>query len=294
MLTEKRSPRTANIDRLSTLAVLEVMNDEDATVPGAVRRVLPAIAQAVDAIVEHLRQGGRLLYVGAGTSGRLGVLDAVECVPTFNTDPETVQGIIAGGPLALTHAAEGAEDDRAAGYAEMVSRNVSERDVVVGIAASGRTPYVIGALEAANAVRAATVAISCNEPAPMLDIAGIPIAVLVGPEIITGSTRLKSGTAQKLILNMLSTASMIRLGKVYQNLMVDMRVTNQKLMQRAQRIVAEITGVSSEEADRLLEQTGHEVKTAIVVALLGVSPETARTRIAAAGGVLREALEDRE
>ena len=294
MLTEKRSPRTANIDRLSTLAVLEVMNDEDATVPGAVRRVLPAIAQAVDAIVEHLRQGGRLLYVGAGTSGRLGVLDAVECVPTFNTDPETVQGIIAGGPLALTHAAEGAEDDRAAGYAEMVSRNVSERDVVVGIAASGRTPYVIGALEAANAVRAATVAISCNEPAPMLDIAGIPIAVLVGPEIITGSTRLKSGTAQKLILNMLSTASMIRLGKVYQNLMVDIRVTNQKLMQRAQRIVAEITGVSSEEADRLLEQTGHEVKTAIVVALLGVSPEAARARIAAAGGVLREALEDRE
>lgn len=294
MLTEKRSPRTANIDRLSTLAVLEVMNDEDATVPGAVRRVLPAIAQAVDALVEHLRQGGRLLYVGAGTSGRLGVLDAVECVPTFNTDPETVQGIIAGGPLALTHAAEGAEDDRAAGYAEMVARNVSERDVVVGIAASGRTPYVIGALEAANAAGAATVAISCNEPAPMLDIAGIPIAVLVGPEIITGSTRLKSGTAQKLILNMLSTASMIRLGKVYQNLMVDMRVTNQKLMQRAQRIVAEITGVSSEEADRLLEQTGHEVKTAIVVALLGVSPETARTRIAAAGGVLREALEDRE
>jgi len=294
MLTEKRSPRTANIDRLSTLAVLEVMNDEDATVPGAVRRVLPTIAQAVDAIVEHLRRGGRLLYVGAGTSGRLGVLDAVECVPTFNTDPETVQGIIAGGPLALTHAAEGAEDDRAAGYAEMVSRNVSERDVVVGIAASGRTPYVIGALEAANAVRAATVAISCNEPAPMLDIAGIPIAVLVGPEIITGSTRLKSGTAQKLILNMLSTASMIRLGKVYQNLMVDMRVTNQKLMQRAQRIVAEITGVSSEEADRLLEQTGHEVKTAIVVALLGVSPEAARARIAAAGGVLREALKDRE
>ena len=294
MLTEKRSPQTANIDRLSTLAMLEVMNDEDTTVPGAVRRVLPAIAQAVDAIVEHLRRGGRLLYVGAGTSGRLGVLDAVECVPTFNTDPETVQGIIAGGPLALTHAAEGAEDDRAAGYAEMVARNVSERDVVVGIAASGRTPYVIGALEAANAAGAATVAISCNEPAPMLDIAGIPIAVLVGPEIITGSTRLKSGTAQKLILNMLSTASMIRLGKVYQNLMVDMRVTNQKLMQRAQRIVAEITGVSSEEAGKLLEQTGHEVKTAIVVALLGVSPEAARARIAAAGGVLREALEDRE
>jgi len=293
MLTEKRSERTANIDRLDTLAILEVMNDEDATVPGAVRRVLPAIAQAVDTIVEHLRRGGRLLYVGAGTSGRLGVLDAVECVPTFNTDPDMVQGIIAGGPLALTHAVEGAEDDRAAGYAEMVARNVSERDVVVGIAASGRTPYVLGALEAANAAGAATVAITCNEPAPMLDLATISIVALVGPEVIAGSTRLKAGTAQKLILNMLSTASMIRLGKVYQNLMVDMRVTNQKLMQRARRIVAEISGVSSEEADRLLAQAGGEIKTAIVMALLGIGPEVARARIAAAGGVLREAIGDR-
>ncbi len=294
MLTEKRSERTANIDRLDTLAILEVMNDEDATVPGAVRRVLPAIAQAVDTIVEHLRRGGRLLYVGAGTSGRLGVLDAVECVPTFNTDPDMVQGIIAGGPLALTHAVEGAEDDRAAGYAEMVARNVSERDVVVGIAASGRTPYVLGALEAANAAGAATVAITCNEPAPMLDLATISIVALVGPEVIAGSTRLKAGTAQKLILNMLSTASMIRLGKVYQNLMVDMRVTNQKLMQRARRIVAEISGVSSEEADRLLAQAGGEIKTAIVMALLGIGPEVARARIAAAGGVLREAIGDRD
>jgi len=293
MLTEKRSERTANIDRLDTLAILEVMNDEDATVPGAVRRVLPAIAQAVDTIVEHLRRGGRLLYVGAGTSGRLGVLDAVECVPTFNTDPDMVQGIIAGGPLALTHAVEGAEDDRAAGYAEMVARNVSERDVVVGIAASGRTTYVLGALEAANAAGAATVAITCNEPAPMLDLATISIVALVGPEVIAGSTRLKAGTAQKLILNMLSTASMIRLGKVYQNLMVDMRVTNQKLMQRARRIVAEISGVSSEEADRLLAQAGGEIKTAIVMALLGIGPEVARARIAAAGGVLREAIGDR-
>lgn len=294
MLTEDRSPRTATIDRLSTLALLEVMNDEDASVPGAVRRALPAIAQAVDTIVEHLRQGGRLLYVGAGTSGRLGVLDAVECVPTFNTDPETVQGIIAGGPLALTHAAEGAEDDRAAGYAEMVARNVSGRDVVVGIAASGRTPYVIGALEAANAAGAATVAISCNEPAPMLDLAGIPIAVLVGPEILSGSTRLKAGTAQKLILNMLSTATMIRLGKVYQNLMVDMRATNQKLMQRARRIVAEIAGVSSEEAGELLTHAGGEIKTAIVMALLGVSPDDARAQIDAAGGVLRTVIGDRD
>ncbi|MBP8972485.1 MAG: N-acetylmuramic acid 6-phosphate etherase [Anaerolineae bacterium] len=294
MLTEKRSERTVNIDRLDTLAILEVMNDEDATVPGAVRRVLPAIAQAVDTIVEHLQRGGRLLYVGAGTSGRLGVLDAVECVPTFNTDPDMVQGIIAGGPLALTHAVEGAEDDRAAGYAEMVARNVSERDVVVGIAASGQTPYVLGALEAANTAGAATVAITCNEPAPMLDLATILIVALVGPEVIAGSTRLKAGTAQKLILNMLSTASMIRLGKVYQNLMVDMRVTNQKLMQRARRIVAEISGVSSEEADRLLAQAGGEIKTAIVMALLGIGPEVARARIAAAGGVLREAIGDRD
>jgi N-acetylmuramic acid 6-phosphate etherase len=293
MLTEKPNPRSANIDQLTTLEMLQVISDEDATVAMAVRRTLPAIAQAVDTITEHLRQGGRLFYVGAGTSGRLGVLDAVECVPTFSTPPEMVQGILAGGDAALTRPAEGAEDDHDAGYRKMIELGVSARDVVVGIAASGRTPYVIGALRAANEHGAVTVAIVCNEPAPMLDLAHIPIAAVVGPEIIAGSTRLKSGTAQKMILNMLSTASMIRLGKVYGNLMVDVKVTNQKLAQRAQRIVSQVTGVSDDDAAHLLEQTHNEVKPAIVMALLDVTPDEARAKLDAAGGMLRAVIADR-
>ncbi len=293
MLTEKPNPRTVNIDRLSTRDILEVMNDEDASVAGAVRRALPAIAQAVDAITDRLRQGGRLFYVGAGTSGRLGVLDAVECVPTFSADPETVQGIVAGGNIALTEAVEGAEDDAEAGRAIMIAKGVNSRDVVVGIAASGRTPYVIGALETARAAGATTVSITCNEPAEMLDIADIPIAAVVGPEIITGSTRLKSGTAQKMILNMLSTATMIQLGKVYGNLMIDVKVTNQKLAIRAQRIVAQVTGLSQNEAAHLLAQTGQQVKPAIVMALRNVSAEEAQQRLADAGGMLRAVIGDR-
>jgi N-acetylmuramic acid 6-phosphate etherase len=293
MLTETPNPRTANIDQLTTLDMLQVINDEDATVAVAVRRAIPAVAQAVDTITDHLRGGGRLLYVGAGTSGRLGVLDAVECVPTFSTDPETVQGILAGGHAALTLPVEGAEDDHDAGYAKMGTLNVGERDVVVGIAASGRTPYVIGALKAAHERGAATVAVTCNEPAPMLDLAQIQIAVVVGPEIIAGSTRLKAGTAQKLVLNMISTASMIRLGKVYGNLMVDVKVTNQKLAKRAQGIVMTVAGVSEDEAIRLLEQTQNEVKPAIVMALLGGTPDEARARLNAAGGMLRRVIGDR-
>ena len=293
MLTEKPNPRSANIDQLSTLEMLQVINDEDAAVALAVRRVLPALAQAVDTITEHLRQGGRLFYVGAGTSGRLGVLDAVECVPTFSTPPEMVQGILAGGDAALTLPVEGAEDDHDAGYQKMIDLGVSARDVVIGIAASGRTPYVIGALKAANERGAATIAVVCNEPAPMLDMAHIPIAAVVGPEIIAGSTRLKAGTAQKMILNMLSTASMIRLGKVYGNLMVDVKITNQKLAQRARGIVSQVTGVSDEEAARLLEQTHNEVKPAIVMALLAVTPDEARAKLHAAGGMLRAVIGDR-
>jgi N-acetylmuramic acid 6-phosphate etherase len=293
MLTEQPNPRSAHIDQLSTLEMLQVISDEDATVALAVRRVLPAIAQAVDTITEHLRQGGRLLYVGAGTSGRLGVLDAAECVPTFSTAPEMVQGILAGGEAALTGSVEGAEDDRDAGYRKMTDLEVNARDVVVGIAASGRTPFVIGALTAAAERGAATVAIACNEPAPILDLARIPIAAVVGPEIIAGSTRLKAGTAQKLILNMLSTASMIRSGKVYGNLMVDVKVTNQKLAQRARRIVSQVTGVNDEDAARLLEQTHNEVKPAIVMALLGVTPDEARARLEAVGGMLRAVIGDR-
>jgi N-acetylmuramic acid 6-phosphate etherase len=292
MLTEAPNPRSAHIDQLPTLDILRVINAEDATVAGAVRQVLPAIAQAVDVIAGRLRQGGRLLYVGAGTSGRLGVLDAVECVPTFSTPPDMVQGIVAGGHSALTQPVEGAEDDHDAGYAQMIKIGVNTHDAVVGIAASGRTPYVLGALKAANERGAATVAITCNDPAPMLDLAHIPIAVVVGPEVIAGSTRLKSGTAQKMILNMISTTSMIRLGKVYGNLMVDVRVTNQKLAHRARNIVCQVTGVSDEEAARLLEQTHNEVKPAIVMALLDVTADEARARLAAAGGMLRQVIGD--
>jgi N-acetylmuramic acid 6-phosphate etherase len=293
MLTETPNPRTANIDQLPTLDILQVMNNEDASVAVAVRRVLPAVARAVDTIADHLRAGGRLLYVGAGTSGRLGVLDAGECIPTFSTDPATVQGILAGGAQALTEPVEGAEDDYDAGYHTLIELGVGEHDVVVGIAASGRTPYVIGALQAARERGAATVAVTCNEPAPMLELADIPIPVVVGPEIIAGSTRLKAGTAQKMILNMLSTVSMIRLGKVYGNLMVDLKVTNQKLAQRARGIISKVAGVSEEEAANLLAQTHNEVKPAIVMALLGVTPEEARARLDAAGGMLREVIGDR-
>jgi N-acetylmuramic acid 6-phosphate etherase len=292
MLTEAPNPRSANIDQLPTLDILQIINAEDATVAGAVRQVLPVIAQAVDVITGRLRQGGRLLYVGAGTSGRLGLLDAVECVPTFSTSPDMVQGIVAGGHSALTQPVEGAEDDHDAGYAQMIEIGVNTRDAIVGIAASGRTPYVLGALKAANERGAATVAITCNKPAPMRDLAHIPIAVVVGPEVIAGSTRLKSGTAQKMILNMISTASMIRLGKVYGNLMVDVKVTNQKLAQRARGIVSQVTGVSDDEAARLLEQTHNEVKPAIVMALLGVTAGEARARLSAAGGMLRHVIGD--
>ncbi|MBZ0305809.1 MAG: N-acetylmuramic acid 6-phosphate etherase [Anaerolineae bacterium] len=290
MLTETRNPKTMFIDQLSTLEIVQVMNQEDAAVPQVVAKTLPDIARAVDAIVEGIRAGGRLIYVGAGTSGRLGILDAAECVPTFSTPPELVQALIAGGEGALTDAVEGAEDRADKGRQDVLALNLTPQDVVVGTAASGRTPYVIGALEAANEIGAVTVAISCNAPAPILDIASIKIAAVTGPEVVTGSTRLKAGTAQKLILNMLSTASMIKLGKVYGNLMVDVQVTNQKLAQRAQRIVAEVVGVSEAEAEQLLHQTQQEVKTAIVVGLLHITPEEARRKLAETHGILRKVI----
>jgi len=291
MLTETPNPRSANIDQLPTLDILTVMNDEDLTVALTVQRVLPVIAQAVDVITHRLRQGGRLFYVGAGTSGRLGVLDAVECVPTFSVDPEKVQGIIAGGNSALTEAVEGAEDDYDAGRETIRQHGITAQDVVVGIAASGRTPYVIGALEAANEAGAATIAIACNEPAPMLNAAQIAIPAVVGPEIIAGSTRLKSGTAQKMILNMLSTATMIRLGKVYGNLMVDVKVTNQKLAARARGIVERVAGVSTDEAERLLIETRFQVKPAIVMAVCQVSADEAYRRLDEADGMLRRVID---
>ena len=290
-LTESRNLRTHQIDRLSTLEILEVINDEDASVAGVIRGLLPEIAQAVDIITSQFRLGGRLVYAGAGTSGRLGVLDAVECQPTFSSPPEMVQALLAGGDPALTQAVEGAEDRYDTGRADFLALNPTAHDVVVGIAASGTTPYVLGVLDVANEIGAKTIAIACNAPAPILERASIKIAVLVGPEVITGSTRMKAGTAQKMILNMLSTASMIKLGKVYGNLMVDVRVTNQKLANRARGIVAEVVGLGQEEAARLLQMTNNEVKTGIVVGLLIIPVKEARQRLSDNRGMLRNVIE---
>jgi len=294
MLTEQRNPKSMGIDQRSTLGILRIINDEDATVAMAVRAALPQIAQAVDLIAERLRHGGRLFYIGAGTSGRLGILDAVECLPTFGIAPEMVQGIIAGGERAFVRSVEGAEDRPEGGKADLMARELVAQDVVVGIAARGRTPDVVGALDYAREIGAGTIAIACNAPAPVLDAADIQIAALVGPEILTGSTRLKAGTAQKMILNMLSTATMIKLGKVYNNLMVDVHVSNAKLEDRAQRIVCEITGISQSEAAALLEQTQQAVKPAIVMALLGVSAAEAQTRLDAAQGMLGTVIESQD
>lgn len=273
MLTEQRNPRSMDIDRRSTLEIVRIMNDEDATVAPTVRQALPAIAQAVDTIAARMARGGRLIYVGAGTSGRLGVLDAAECRPTFSVPDGLVVGLIAGGEGALIEAVEGAEDDAAAGRRDLEALGLTANDAVVGIAASGRTPYVLGALDYAAEVGAATIGVACNQPSAVLDRVQIAIGLPVGPEVITGSTRLKAGTAQKLVLNMLSTATMIRLGKVYGNLMVDVQITNHKLAQRGRGIVAEVLGVEMEEAARLLEASGNRVKLAIVMGALGVSAE---------------------
>ena len=291
MLTESQNPNTLEIDCLSTLEIVERINDEDAKVALAVRAALPQIALAVDGIAARIERGGRLIYVGAGTSGRLGVLDAAECVPTFNTDPALVVGLIAGVTRALTVAVEGAEDDREAGRADLLAIGLTANDAVVGIAASGRTPYVLGALAYAQEIGALTVGVACNVPSAVLDAANIAIGVPVGPEVITGSTRMKAGTAQKLVLNAISTATMIKLGKVYGNLMVDVRPTNEKLVDRARRIVAQIAGVGYDEAARLLDASGGEVKTAIVIARRGVAPDAARDLLAAAGGLLRVVID---
>jgi len=290
MLTESRNPRSAAIDTLPTLEVLRIINDEDATVAGTVRRALPDIARAVDAVVDSLGRGGRLFYVGAGTSGRLAVLDAVELVPTYSAPPDLVVPLIAGGAPALTRSLEGVEDRDEEGRRDLLEAGVRAGDVVVGLAASGRTPYVLGALAAARGAGAVTVGISCNQPAPLLEAADIAIALPVGPEVITGSTRMKAGTAQKMALNLLSTAAMVRLGKVYGNLMVDVQVKNAKLERRARGMVMEITGLEEERAGQLLARAGYEVKTAVVMALLGVSVEEARERLAGSGGVLRKVI----
>ena len=266
------------------------INDEDKKVAYAVEQELESVAQAVDAIYESLSSGGRLIYCGCGTSGRLGVLDAAECPPTYSTDPEMVQGIIAGGERAMFKAAEGAEDNADAGREDMQKIGLSAKDIVVGIAASGRTPYVLGAMAYAHEIGAKTVALTCNKASAMNEAADISIGVETGPEVITGSTRMKCGTAEKMVLNMLSTGAMIRLGKVYGNLMVDVMPTNEKLVRRAISIVSTAAGVDEELARQTLEQCGFSVKTAIVMLVRGLGVEEAEKRLGESGGVVARAL----
>lgn len=290
LLTEAVNSQTVNIDELDTDKLLKVINNEDNKIAGSVAKETPHIAAAVDKITTAIKKGGRLIYFGAGTSGRLGVLDAAECPPTFGVEPGLVIGLIAGGNRALVEAVEGAEDQYDGAISQLQTINLSARDVVVGLAASGRTPYVIGGLEYANKVGAFTVAISCTPESAVSKVAKLAITPLVGPEVIAGSTRMKAGTAQKLVLNMLTTATMIRLGKVYGNLMVDVRPTNAKLMERAKRIVALGAGVSREQAGEVLVQAGLNPKTAIVMIKRECSAEQAARYLTAASGFIRQAI----
>jgi N-acetylmuramic acid 6-phosphate etherase len=291
LTTESGDARFERIDEMSTSELAAVMNEADVTVPLAVRTALPSIVGAVDGIVDRMAAGGRLIYVGAGTSGRIGVLDASECPPTFGVDPSRVFAIIAGGPQAILSAQEGAEDDHVGGAAAIDDAGVNAADAVVGIASSGRTPYVIGAARRASALGAVTVGLSCNENAPLSAVVDHPIEVLVGPEVVAGSTRLKAGTAQKLVLNMLSTITMVRLGKTYGNLMVDLQPTNAKLRVRSAAIVSSITGTNRRDARHALEQTGFNVPRAVLMLRLGITPEQAEARLRSAGGHLKRALE---
>ena len=288
--TEARNPASRNIDSLSSLQIAQLMNQEDAKVAAAVAQETPTIAKAIDQISSRMQRGGRLIYQGAGTSGRLGVLDASECPPTFSVPPGLVIGIIAGGRAALTSAIEGAEDRWEEGARDLEPLAITELDTVMGIATSGRTPYVLGGIQFARKRGCLTLGLACNHGSALSDAADLMITTVVGPEVVTGSTRLKAGTATKMVLNMLTTGTMIRLGKTYGNLMVDVTATNEKLRDRSVRIVAELTSLSCEDAATRLDFCGGEVKTAVVSQLLSVSPENARERLAACGGHLRAAL----
>ncbi|MFF1282317.1 N-acetylmuramic acid 6-phosphate etherase [Streptomyces sp. NPDC058299] len=290
LTTEAFRPELADIDRLPTLEIARLMNAEDAGVPAAVATQLPRIAAAVDAVAARMARGGRLVYAGAGTAGRLGVLDASECPPTFNTDPAQVVGLIAGGPDAMVTSVEGAEDSGELARRDLDALKLNADDSVVGVSASGRTPYAVGAVEHARALGALTVGLACNEHSALAAAAEHGIEVVVGPELVTGSTRLKAGTAQKLVLNMLSTITMIRLGKTYGNLMVDVRASNEKLRARSRRIVALATGAGDEEIEKALAQTGGEVKHAILALLAGVDGPTAARLLEECDGHLRAAL----
>lgn len=293
LTTESRNKDTVNIDKVSTLEMVKIINNEDKKVAEAVEKELPQIAQAIDGIVERMHKGGRLIYIGAGTSGRLGILDASECPPTYGVSEELVQGLIAGGTEAIFRAKEGAEDSKELAVEDLKSKNITENDTIVGLAASGRTPYVIGGLEYANNIGALTVSITCNADSEVSKSSKISIAPVVGAEVITGSTRLKSGTAQKLVLNMLSTGSMIKLGKVFGNLMVDVKSTNEKLVERAKRIVMEATGVSIEEATIMLDKTGFDVKLAIYMILSGLNIDEAKYKLDENKGYIARALESK-
>ncbi|MEN9231689.1 MAG: N-acetylmuramic acid 6-phosphate etherase [Thermostichus sp. DG02_5_bins_236] len=290
-LTESLNPATADLDALSTLELVLRINAEDRCVPEAVAGQAKPMAAAIDAIAERMQKGGRLIYFGAGTSGRLGVLDAAECPPTFSTQPGQVVGLIAGGERALTQAVEGAEDDGEAGALALGNLDLQRRDSVVGIAASGCTPFVLGGIQAARQVGALTIGLACNHPSPLTEQVDIAIAPLVGPEVILGSTRMKAGTAQKLVLNTLSTGVMVRLGKTYGNLMVDLQANNTKLKRRAERMVALACDLDPAAAAHLLQACNGEVKTAILVALLGCSAQQARQHLQKAHGRIRQVLD---
>lgn len=292
--TEQRNEKTKNLDCLSVKEIVQVMNEEDKKVPEAVSNELEAIEQLIKEVIICMKKGGNLFYIGAGTSGRLGVLDAAECIPTFNADPTLFQALIAGGMGAMTVAVEGAEDSLILAEEDLKNHQLSENDFVLGIAASGRTPYVIGGLKYARKIGAQTGSLSCNKNSEISTYANFPIEVAVGPEVLTGSTRLKAGTAQKLVLNMISTASMVRMGKVYKNLMIDVQSTNEKLVERARKIVMDATGCSREDATFYLEDSEQNPKLAIVRILSGESKEVALTLLQRNGGYVRKALENNE
>jgi len=290
LITEQRNPNTIEIDRLSSEQIVALINEEDRNVVDAVQQITPHIAKAIDLIVDAFNKQGRLFYIGAGSSGRLGILDASECPPTYGTNPSMVQGIIAGGDRAIKESVEGAEDSFELGATDIEANGIAPQDVVVGIAASGRTPYVLGAMQRAKEIGAKVIGLCNNENTPMVPIADLMLEAVVGPEVVLGSTRMKSGTAQKLILNMLTTASMIQIGKVYENLMVDVMPSNEKLVYRAKRIISMATGAADEIVSQAYADSGNHVKTAIVMILAEVDAAGARQLLAQSKGFVRQAL----
>lgn len=291
LTTERRNPASEELDSMSSLELVTLMNREDARVPRAIAKVLPAIAQAVDLIARGLARGGRLIYVGTGTSGRIGALDSSECPPTFGTDPRLVQFLIAGGEHALAHATEASEDSAELGRQDLLRKRITKNDVVVGLAASGRTPYTMAALEVARQKGAATVAIACNGNSDLGKLADVAIEAVVGPEVLTGSSRMKAGSAQKMICNMLSTGAMVRLGYVYSNLMVNLRMSNKKLQVRGRIILENLTGATADEASSALEKSGWNLPVALVMLKAGVSKTEATRRLKKSGGKVRPAIE---